>query len=133
MRLCECGCGTSIEHRRPQARYLNDAHRLRGWRGQGGHQTRPDQAPDTARQQRGETVSGADLDKPPGKPFKPARNVSLVPQAAAEEMQTRLDQLAREFDRAASTTAMRKEGRALAKALGLPRPRWLPTDDWGSS
>jgi hypothetical protein len=46
-------------------------------------------------------------------------------------MRRRLDDLAREFDRAGSTTAMLKEGRALAKALGLNRPRWLPTDDWG--
>jgi hypothetical protein len=27
---------------------------------------------------------------------------------------------------------MRQEGRDLAKALGLPRPRWLPIDGWGS-
>jgi hypothetical protein len=49
----------------------------------------------------------------------------------AEQMQARLDALAREFDRAGSTTAMRQEGRALAKVLGLPRPRWLPRDDLG--
>ena len=47
-----------------------------------------------------------------------------------EQMQASLDQLAAEFDRAGSTTAMRKEGRALAMALGLLRPRWLPRDDW---
>jgi hypothetical protein len=51
------------------------------------------------------------------------------PQMPAEEMRTRLDALAEEFDRAGSTAAMRREGRALAKALGLPRPRWLPTED----
>jgi hypothetical protein len=47
-----------------------------------------------------------------------------------EQMHARVDALAEEFDRAGSTTAMRKEGRRLAKALGLPRPRWLPRDEW---
>ena len=47
-----------------------------------------------------------------------------------EQMHARVDALAEEFDRAGSTTAMRKEGRRLAKSLGLPRPRWLPRDEW---
>jgi hypothetical protein len=58
---------------------------------------------------------------------------SLTPQTTPEQMHARLEALAQEFDRAGSTTAMRNEGRALAKALGLPRPRWLPKEDWGSS
>ena len=45
-------------------------------------------------------------------------------------MQARLDELARIFDRIGSDTSMRQEGRALAKALGLQRPRWLPRDEW---
>jgi hypothetical protein len=53
-----------------------------------------------------------------------ARNAHMTPQ----EMRARLDVLARELDRAGSTTAMRREGRELARALGLPRPHWLPTD-----
>jgi hypothetical protein len=52
------------------------------------------------------------------------------PQMTSEQMHARLDALAQEFDRAGSTTAMRKEGRTLAKALGPPRPRWLPRDEW---
>jgi hypothetical protein len=32
MRRCECGCGASIEHLRPQARYVDDTHRKRAER-----------------------------------------------------------------------------------------------------
>jgi hypothetical protein len=69
--------------------------------------------------------------KPQGMAPVPVSAASPLAQMTAEQMQARLDALAREFDRAGSTTAMRQEGRALAKVLGLPRPRWLPRDDLG--
>ncbi len=31
-RLCECGCGSPIDHKRPNALYLNGTHKSRGWR-----------------------------------------------------------------------------------------------------
>ncbi len=114
MRLCDCGCGTSLQGMRRQARYLNHAHRQRAYDRQKASETGdPTQAPGHAPL----TVSGA----------------STAAQMTPAQMRRRLDQLAREFDRAGSTTAMRQEGRALAKALGLPGPCWLPFDACGSA
>ena len=111
MRLCECGCGTSLEGLRPQARYLNDSHRKRAERGQ-----KPGQP--------------GDLTPNPGQAPVRVSDAPTPAQMTPEQMHARLDALAQEFDRAGSTTAMRKEGRALAKALGQERPRWLPRDEW---
>ena len=115
MRVCGCGCGESIEHLRRQARYVNEAHRKRAARGVArAAETRTNPAPGPGSSKPGHASDSALVDA----------------QMTPEEMRARLDALAREFDRAGSTTAMRAEGRALAKALGLPRPRWLPRDEW---
>jgi hypothetical protein len=111
VRFCECGCGTSIEHLRPHARYLNHTHRQRAYDRQKVSET-GDPTPNPGSDPL--TASGAQQD------------LQLTPQ----QMQARLDELARTFDRIGSDTAMRKEGRALAKALGQERPRWLPRDEW---
>jgi hypothetical protein len=114
MRLCDC-CGRPIDGMRRQARYCSDSCRKRAFR---------------STRSRPETVAPIPGS---GKPAHAADSVQIHPQTSREEMLARLDALAEEFDRAGSTSAMRREGRALAKALGLPRPRWLPIDDWGSS
>jgi hypothetical protein len=111
MRFCECGCRTPIEHLRPQARYLNEAHRKRAERAQKPGHT-------------------ADPTQDPGSGTVPVSEAQEARQLTTEQMQARLDALAEEFDRAGSTTAMRKEGRALAKALGQERPRWIPRDEF---
>jgi hypothetical protein len=36
-RLCACGCGESLEGKRPNARYRSDACRSRGWKGRAGY------------------------------------------------------------------------------------------------
>jgi hypothetical protein len=110
---CACGCGELLVGKRRHARYLNHAHRMRA-----------------LRRESAESLTSAD-------PGSGSRNASVAvsaaspaPEMAPEEMRRRLDDLAREFDRAGSTTAVRREGRAFPKALGLPKPRWLRTDDW---
>jgi hypothetical protein len=110
-RFCGCGCGASIEHLRPQARYLNHTHRQRA------HD----------RQKASET---GDPTQTPGNDPVTVSGAQDPPQMTPEQMVARLDALAREFDARGSTQAMRKEGRRLAKALGQERPRWLPRDEW---
>jgi hypothetical protein len=101
----------SIEHLRPQARYVNEAHRLRAYR--------KAQKP----------VRSDDPTPTPGNGPVRVSRAQQVAQMTPEQMHARLDALAREFDARGSTEAMRQEGRALAKALDLPRPRWLPRGD----
>ena len=109
MRFCECGCGQSLDRLRPQARYLNHAHRQRAY-------------------DRQKASEGSDLITGPGKPPLTVSEPPAPPLMTPERMRRRLDDLAQEFDRAGSTRAMQQEGRALATALGLPRPGWLPRD-----
>ncbi|MET4283567.1 hypothetical protein [Bradyrhizobium sp. LA6.12] len=35
-RLCACGCGTSIEHKRADAKFVNSSHRSRCWKSAAG-------------------------------------------------------------------------------------------------
>ena len=114
---CACGCGELLVGKRRHARYVDATHRKRGSRAGGGA---------------AESVTAGDSGCGPAQPLDGRQRAFIDPQMTPEEMRRRLDDLAREFDRAGSTTAMRQVGRALAKALGLPRPRWLPTDHWRS-
>lgn len=36
-RLCACGCGASLDHRHPTARFASDACRARGWKARVGY------------------------------------------------------------------------------------------------
>jgi hypothetical protein len=37
VRRCKCGCGASLEGKRPEARYASDACRARAWKGRTGY------------------------------------------------------------------------------------------------
>ena len=86
---CECGCGTPNEQLRPHARYLNHAHRQRAY----------------DRQKVSET---GDPTQTPGSDPLTVSETQDPPQMTPEQMQARLDALAREFDARGSTTAMRR-------------------------
>ena len=100
MRLCACGCGASIEHLRSQAKFVNHAHRMRALRSV----QKPSQA--------------GDLGSPPGEPVETVSAPSATPQVTAqmttEQLSTRVEALGREFNRAGSTAAMRREAATLA-------------------
>ena len=114
---CACGCGELLVGKRRHARYVDATHRKRGSRAGGGA---------------AESVTFADPGHGSPDPLGTVSGGYIDAQATAEAMRRGLDALTEEFDRAGSTTAMRQEGRALGEALGLPRPRWLPTDHWRS-
>lgn len=57
MRLCACGCGASLDGRRPNVRYLDSAHRSRAWRNRTGYTLRGVRGRERGKETSSDTVS----------------------------------------------------------------------------